>query len=50
MQWWDWLSVAAAFLVILWFARVLLQGDPEREAEDAARAHFDRHGRWPDEE
>lgn len=20
-----------------------------RDAEDAARGHFDRHGRWPDE-
>jgi hypothetical protein len=23
-------------------------GHVDREAEDAARAHFDRHGTWPD--
>ena len=35
-----------AILVLLVFA---FQGDPERASEDAARAHFDRYGRWPDE-
>lgn len=29
--------------------RVGVTGDRERDAEDAARAYFDRHGRWPDE-
>jgi len=29
--------------------RVGVDGDADRRAEDAARAHFDRHGRWPDE-
>jgi hypothetical protein len=29
--------------------RVGVDGDTERRAEDAARAYFDRHGRWPDE-
>lgn len=24
-------------------------GDSERDEEEAARLHFDRHGRWPDE-
>jgi hypothetical protein len=24
-------------------------GRGDREAEDAAREYFDRHGRWPDE-
>jgi hypothetical protein len=32
--------------VLIWFAA---QGDPEREAEEAARLFYDSHGRWPDE-
>lgn len=31
----------------LW--RVGVSGDAERDDEDAARAYFDRHGRWPGE-
>lgn len=30
--------------------RAGVQGDRERELEEAARRHFDEHGRWPDEE
>ena len=30
--------------------RVGVKGDRERDAEDRARAYFDEHGRWPDEE
>jgi hypothetical protein len=29
--------------------RVGISGDKERDDEDAARAYFDVHGRWPDE-
>jgi hypothetical protein len=29
--------------------RVGVAGDADRRAEDAARAYFDSHGRWPDE-
>jgi hypothetical protein len=32
------------------FFRVGVHGDRERDAEDAARAFFDAHGHWPDEE
>ncbi len=31
----------------LW--RIGVSGDSERADESAARAHFDEHGRWPDE-
>lgn len=31
----------------LW--RVGVSGDRDRDEEQAARAHFDEHGRWPDE-
>jgi hypothetical protein len=29
--------------------RVGVAGDRDRDEEDAARAYFDEHGRWPDE-
>jgi hypothetical protein len=29
--------------------RIGVSGDRERDQEDAARAYFDRHGRWPDD-
>ena len=38
----------AIFLINLLF-RFGATGDREREREDRAREHFDRHGRWPDE-
>ncbi len=46
------INIAAAvvgFLSVIglvWFAS---KGDPEREAEEQARAFYDVHGRWPDE-
>jgi hypothetical protein len=30
--------------------RVGVKGDRERDVEDRARAYFDAHGRWPDDE
>jgi hypothetical protein len=30
--------------------RLGVRGDPDRDAEDAARAYFDRCGHWPDED
>jgi hypothetical protein len=37
----------------VWLLNVLhrfgVDGDSDRTAEDAARAYFDAHGRWPDE-
>ena len=30
--------------------RVGVKGDRERDEEDRARAYFDQHGHWPDEE
>jgi hypothetical protein len=29
--------------------RIGVEGDKERDREDAARRFFDEHGRWPDE-
>jgi hypothetical protein len=30
--------------------RIGVKGDRERDDEDRARAYFDEHGRWPDED
>ena len=30
--------------------RIGVQGERERDREDEARAYFDKHGRWPDEQ
>lgn len=52
----DWVSWAAftggAFAVILvsLLMRVGIEGDRERDLEEAAREYFDEHGIWPDEE
>ena len=48
----DAINLGAAILgfiaigVLIWFAS---RGDPEREAEEAARVFYDAHGHWPDE-
>jgi hypothetical protein len=37
-------------LLLNWLYRVGVSGDEERAVEDAARAYFGEHGRWPDED
>jgi hypothetical protein len=37
-----------AIFFVNWLFRVGASGERERDAEDAAREHFDRTGRWPD--
>jgi hypothetical protein len=44
------LAILVTVIYIGYLARNAFRGAPEREAEEAARDHFDRHGRWPDEE
>ncbi len=46
-------SIAAIVLTlgfVVYVVREARRGAPERRAEDAAREHFARHGRWPDED
>jgi drug/metabolite transporter (DMT)-like permease len=43
--WGAGLSVA----LLNWLHRIGVSGDSQREREDAARAYFARHGRWPDD-
>jgi hypothetical protein len=37
-----------AIYFVNWLFRAGASGERERDAEDAAREHFDRTGRWPD--
>jgi hypothetical protein len=41
-------SAGLAIYFLNWLFRIGASGDRERDAEDAARDHYDRHGRWPD--
>jgi hypothetical protein len=55
----DELGLEIAVLLVaagssLWLMNLLMRigisGDRDRDAEDEARAYFDRHGHWPDED
>jgi hypothetical protein len=41
-------SAGLAIYFLNWLFRLGAAGDRERDAEDAAREFYDRHGRWPD--
>jgi hypothetical protein len=45
----NWAMLVLVALTFAGFVWVVRRPNREREAEDAARAFFDRHGRWPDE-
>ena len=42
-------SAASAVLLLNVLYRIGVEGDKERDREEAARAYFDEHGRWPGE-
>ena len=42
------ISAASAVLLLNVLYRIGVEGDKERDKEEAARAYFDEHGRWPD--
>ena len=42
-------SAGLAIFFLNWLFRAGVTGERDRDAEDAARLYFDRHGRWPDE-
>jgi ABC-type antimicrobial peptide transport system permease subunit len=43
------ISAATAVLLLNVLYRIGVEGDKERDREDAARRYFDEHGHWPDE-
>jgi fructose-specific phosphotransferase system IIC component len=40
-------SAGLAIYFLNWLFRIGVSGDRERDAEQAAREYFKRHGRWP---
>jgi hypothetical protein len=44
------IGAALSLLLLNVLFRAGVKGDRERDDEEAARAYFDRHGRWPDED
>ena len=43
------ISAATAVLLLNFLFRIGVEGDKERDREEAARRYFDEHGRWPGE-
>jgi hypothetical protein len=43
------ISASTAVLLLNFLFRIGVEGDKERDREDAARRYFDEHGRWPGE-
>jgi hypothetical protein len=43
------MGAAIAVFLFNFFFRMSVEGDKDRDAEDARRRYFDEHGRWPDE-
>jgi Na+/melibiose symporter-like transporter len=43
-------GVAIAVFLLNFFFRMGVAGEVDRDREEEARAYFDAHGRWPDEE
>jgi hypothetical protein len=41
-------SAASAVLLLNVLYRIGVEGDKERDREEAAREYFDQHGHWPD--
>jgi hypothetical protein len=42
-------GASLAIYAMNWLYRASVNGDRERDAEEAARDYFDAHGYWPDE-
>jgi hypothetical protein len=42
-------GASLAIYAVNWLYRAGVQGDQERDREEAARVYFDKHGYWPDE-
>ncbi len=43
------ISAATAVLLLNVLHRMGVEGDKDRDKEDAARRYFDEHGHWPDQ-
>jgi hypothetical protein len=43
-------GVSIAVFLLNFFFRMGVSGEVDRDREEEARAYFDEHGRWPDEQ
>jgi hypothetical protein len=43
------MGVAFAVFLLNFFMRIGMEGESDRDREEAARVYFDEHGHWPDE-
>ena len=53
LRWDGWAMLVGSGLSVLllnWLFRLGVQGDKERDKEEAAREYLGVHGRWPDED
>jgi hypothetical protein len=50
VSWAGFTGAGLAILLIGLLVQIGNVGDRERDREEAARAYFEEHGRWPDEE
>ncbi len=49
VSWAGFVGAGVAIWLIGLLVRIGNEGDLERDREEAARAYFDEHGRWPDD-
>jgi hypothetical protein len=50
VSWAGFTGAGLAVLLIGALVRIGVEGDRERDREEAARDYFSKHGRWPDED
>jgi hypothetical protein len=50
VSWAGFTGAGLALLLIGALVRIGIEGDRERDREEAAREYFSKHGRWPDDE
>jgi hypothetical protein len=49
VSWASFTGAGLAVLLIGFLVRLGIEGDRERDREEAAREYFSKHGRWPGE-
>ena len=49
VSWASFTGAGLAVLLVNVLVRIGVEGDRERDREEAARAYFSEHGKWPDE-
>ncbi len=50
VSWAGFVGAGLAVLLLNVLYRMSFEGERDRDREEEARAYFDRHGRWPDQQ